>query len=101
MKTPLPLLKRIVNWSNDVEIAFMETSAKDATNVGIAFERVLNEIYKITAKSAVKEPRSSVTEIKKGRKLDNADDESEVPAKNKGGVHLKAKKPKRQKDGCC
>lgn len=79
----------------------METSAKDATNVGIAFERVLNEIYKITAKHVVKEPKSSVAELSKGKKLDDEDD-SEVQVKPKKGVRLDAKRVgKKENKGCC
>lgn len=80
----------------------METSAKDATNVEIAFERVLNEIYKITAKNAVKEPKATVTELGKGKKLDTNDEEDEGPVKPKKGIRLDPKKVnKKQKQGCC
>lgn len=98
----LPLLKRIVSQSNNIEIAFMETSAKDSINVQIAFERVLNEIYKITAKNAVKEPKSGVTGLDKGKKIDAGDEEDEGPVEPRKGDRLDPKKlNKKRKQGCC
>lgn len=79
----------------------METSAKDATNVEIAFERVLTEIYKITAKNVVKEPKSDLVKLDKGKKLDGKEDEDEAPVRAKG-VRLDEKKTKnKNKSGCC
>jgi len=79
----------------------METSAKDATNVEVAFERVLDEIYKITARNAVKEPKPMVAELRKGRKLDATDDEDGVAPQSER-VRLDGKKTgKKDKTGCC
>ena len=78
----------------------METSAQDSTNVQTAFERVLNEIYKIATKNAVKNTNATQTaSIGQGRKINS--DEAEEGNKR---VHLDAKKTKKLKDGkskCC
>ncbi len=85
----------------------METSAKDSVNVSVAFERVLNEIYKIATKNAVKETRPNVTTVSKGKKVEEGDAEPAAqPApvtgkKNVKGVKLDAKKTKEKKKGCC
>ena len=75
----------------------METSAKDSTNVKLAFERVLNEIYKIISKNVIEEPKSIVTALSKGKELN---DDIEVFTKPKG-VHLKKKNRKKEADKRC
>ena len=83
-----------------IGIAFMETSAKDATNVQVAFERVLNEIYKIATKNAVKEIKANVSAVTRGKKLDQEEAPPAAPVKN-DKVRLSSKKAKETKKGCC
>ena len=79
-------------------IAFMETSAKESTNVQVAFERVLTEIYKIATKNAVQEIASSaVPAVPKGKKVE----EDGGQKKEEKRVRLNAKQTKKKKSGGC
>lgn len=97
---PASLLRNIVLLNKSVELAFMETSAKDGTHVKLAFERMINEIFKIAVKPIVKEPESKVTELAKGTKVDT-EDEPEAQVRPKKGVKLKSKANQGGKRGCC
>jgi hypothetical protein len=78
-------------------IAFMETSAKEKTNVQIAFERVLQEIYNITTKNSVKDPTSKTANISKGTSL-----KEKEPEEKRGGMKLTAENTRKKgKKGCC
>jgi Ras-related protein Rab-11A len=85
------------NFAEKNGIAFMETSAKDNTNVSTAFERVLHEIYKIASKNSLKEPEKKQSKMDKGVVMD---DEVEEKRDN---VKLKKKntEKKKKKGGCC
>lgn len=77
----------------------METSAKESINVQIAFERVLNEIFKIANKGSVKTVSGGVSNVAKGKSLDSTDDNPK-PKDRKiklepGNVN------KRKEGGCC
>ena len=56
----------IVNYH--IGIAFMETSAKTAVNVQIAFEKIIHTIYDNVTVDAVDEMKSG-KEISKGKKI--------------------------------
>ena len=77
----------------------METSAKDATNVHVAFERVLNEIYKIANKSQIDIAKNKTDHISRGSKLS---EEEERPDSKKGQkLTVAAAGKKKGKGGCC
>eukprot|EP00826_Nyctotherus_ovalis_P011610 TRINITY_DN1301_c0_g5_i2.p1 TRINITY_DN1301_c0_g5~~TRINITY_DN1301_c0_g5_i2.p1 ORF type:complete len:230 (+),score=60.44 TRINITY_DN1301_c0_g5_i2:205-894(+) len=61
------------NFSREkaIGLAFMETSAKDAINVDIAFERIFTEIYKFTTRGDIKTEKKLET-ISKGAKIENS-----------------------------
>jgi Ras-related protein Rab-11A len=76
-------------------IAYMEASAKSAMNVQVAFEKVLEEIYRIGTKNSVQSTRApspdcTKTEVNSGTNITN----------NTGKVTLSKKAPKKKK-GCC
>ena len=78
----------------------METSAKEATNVQFAFERVLNEIYKIATKNAVKEIKPSSPTVIKGKKVsEEVEPEPKVTASHKLDAGKLKKKEGSKK--CC
>lgn len=94
-------------------IAFIETSAKDATNVKLAYERVLNEIYKLTTKKEIKDfsPGPIVPTPKRGQAIKSDEDQaaevtngaSAKTEKESKNVKLKQGKSgeKAKKKGCC
>lgn len=72
-----------------IGLAFMETSAKDATNVDVAFERIFTEIYELSAKDTPK-TKSKSRDVSKGYKISYPDDT----------IRLNNAKEKRNKN-CC
>lgn len=53
-------------YADQHQLAFIETSALDQSNVDHAFDRILNEIYKVVSQSAV----------------DNLEDDGDIANKN-------------------
>ena len=82
-------------------MAFMETSAKDSTNVKMAFEKTFFEIYKLLTKNTVKDSKRKVTKIGKGKSLNITEDGIDSIQRN-DCVKLERKKLNpEQKNGCC
>lgn len=73
------------------KIAFIETSAFDSSNIDMAFERILNEIYQITIRNTTGngQGRSSIAS---GRRIDVATDN--IVVSNQPPT-------KKKKDSCC
>lgn len=42
-------------YAAEHQLAFIETSALDCTNVDIAFDRIINEIYRVVNQSTIEE----------------------------------------------
>lgn len=42
-------------YAAEHQLAFIETSALDCTNVDIAFDRIINEIYRVVSQSTIDE----------------------------------------------
>eukprot|EP00831_Metopus_contortus_P040561 TRINITY_DN31788_c0_g1_i1.p1 TRINITY_DN31788_c0_g1~~TRINITY_DN31788_c0_g1_i1.p1 ORF type:complete len:241 (+),score=31.47 TRINITY_DN31788_c0_g1_i1:142-864(+) len=83
-----------LNFAQNHGIAFMETSAKESTNVQIAFEHLLHEIYKIKSKKEIQNVVASPTKpISKGIAL-----KPEVKSTSQPGFKDKAHTKKK---GCC
>src|SRR3569623_1838734 len=69
-------------------LAFIETSALDSSNIDLAFERVLNEIYQLTIRNLLGVKRSQAS-IGPTRKI--ADDV----------IQLEQPRFKHENPGCC
>mmetsp|Transcript_26989 Transcript_26989/g.26618 ORF Transcript_26989/g.26618 Transcript_26989/m.26618 type:complete len:220 (+) Transcript_26989:24-683(+) len=74
-KTDLKHLRAVrteegAGYSQKHNLAFIETSAMDATNVSLAFERILNEIYQLTIRNVIGIKRSLQSSIGPTRRID-------------------------------
>lgn len=63
-------------YSQKHNISFIETSALDATNVNLAFERILNEIYQLTNRNVIGIKKSLQTSIGPTRRIDLNEDKA-------------------------
>ena len=82
----------------------METSAKDSTNVKIAFEKTFHEIYRLLSKNVTKEIEGKVYKIEKGISLDTTESENKPNKAKKQERTIKLTKNKansKKKRGCC
>ena len=48
-----------VEFADEMKLSFIETSALDATNVELAFQNILTEIYRIVSSKALENGSSS------------------------------------------
>jgi hypothetical protein len=74
----------------------METSAKEATNVTLAFDRLFHEIFKIVTKDSVSDTKHKDVVINRGKV---------VTSEGKDAPSVRLVQPKQkdqsQKKGCC
>lgn len=81
----------------------MEASAKDSTNVQIAFERVMHEVYEISHQMRPQETGNKY--INAGGKRVVIDDAISSSSENKSdsgpAVKLSGETAKKTKKGCC
>lgn len=72
-------------------LAFIETSALDATGVDTAFQRILQEIYKTQTKKQLKNPSAnanappSAAGVSRGQAIQLQPESADEPVKAKGG----------------
>jgi len=86
-------LKVIVNkW---IGFAFLETSAKDSSNVKLAFESLAKEIYKNIVEPYIKEKKfkKQVEKLSKAIKVDVEDENDKVV--------LRSSTKKKKEKNCC
>src|SRR3569623_452982 len=57
-------------FSQRHELAFIETSALEATNVNLAFEWILNEIYQLTIRNVIGFKKSMASTLGPTRRID-------------------------------
>ncbi|CAG9332290.1 unnamed protein product [Blepharisma stoltei] len=74
-KTDLKHLRAVrteegAGYSQKHNLAFIETSAMDASNVNLAFERILNEIYQLTIRNVIGIKKTLQSSIGPTRRID-------------------------------
>jgi len=87
-----------IQYAEELNFAYIETSAKDSTNVNRAFELLAKEIYKINVKelkeSVFLSPSFANSKIKGESLVEKKEEKKEISLKS-------PKKPNPQKESCC
>ncbi len=93
-------------YADQHQLAFVETSALDCSNVDLAFDRIINEIYKVVSQQAVADEDGELPSSHAASSSDPQDKSTGgTSSQAKAGTKLHEKPAKgdkqKKKGGCC